>query len=147
MPAQSFFFGFEESRTREVPRGVTGSIVRPTLAAVLPLERTVPLAVVRRPSRVVVIRRRALLAAVAAAMLVMLALPWGGTGGRTLATPGAAPVGSLVAGTSYVVRNGDTLWGIAERLADGSDPRPIVAQLEAQNGGDTLRPGELLHLP
>jgi hypothetical protein len=100
-----------------------------------------------RPSRAVIIRRRALLAAVAAAMLVMLALPWGGTGGRTLATPGAARAGPLVAGTTYVVRPGDTLWGIAERLADGSDPRPLVEQLETQARGDVLQPGEVLRLP
>lgn len=147
MPGQPLFFGYEESRALEGPRAVNGSNVRPTLAAVPPLEGRVRVSGANRPSRAVIMRRRALLAAAAVAMLVMLALPWGGTGGRALATPGAAPVGSLVAGTSYVVRNGDTLWGIAERLADGSDPRPIVAQLEAQNGGDTLQPGELLHLP
>lgn len=100
-----------------------------------------------RPSRAVIFRRRALLAAVAVAMLVMLALPWGGTGGRSLATPGAARAGSLVAGTTYVVRRGDTLWGIAERLAGNGDPRPVVAQLEVQAGGDALQPGEVLHLP
>ena len=99
------------------------------------------------PSRAVIIRRRALLAAAAVAMLVMLALPWGGTGGRSLATPGAARAGSLAAGTTYVVRRGDTLWGIAERLAGKSDPRPLVAKLEAQAGGDALQPGEVLHLP
>ena len=99
------------------------------------------------PSRAVIIRRRALLAAAAVAMLVMLALPWGGTGGRSLATPGAARAGSLAAGTTYVVRRGDTLWGIAERLAGNSDPRPLVAKLEAQAGGDALQPGEVLHLP
>jgi len=80
-------------------------------------------------------------------MLVMLALPWGGTGGRSLATPGAARAGPLVAGTTYVVRRGDTLWGIAERLAGNTDPRPLVARLEAQAGGDALQPGELLPLP
>ncbi len=81
------------------------------------------------------------------AMLVMLALPWGGTGGPSLATPGAARAGPLVAGTTYVVRQGDTLWGIAVRLAGGSDPRPLVAQLEAEAGGDVVHPGQQLLLP
>ena len=80
-------------------------------------------------------------------MLVMLALPWGGTGGRSLATPGAAHAGPLVAGTTYVVRQGDTLWGIAARLASGSDPRPLVARLESEAGGDVVHPGQPLLLP
>ena len=92
-------------------------------------------------------RRRTLLGLAAIAMLIMLALPWGGTGGPSLATPGAAHAGPLAAGTTYVVRQGDTLWGIAERLAGGSDPRPMVAQLEAEAGGDDLHAGQQLVLP
>jgi hypothetical protein len=99
------------------------------------------------PSRAVVMRRRVVLAAVAVAMLVLLALPWGGTGGRSLATPGAARAGSLIPGTVYTVRPGDTLWGIAERIDGGSDMGPLVAQLESQIGGDALQPGEQLRLP
>jgi hypothetical protein len=59
-----------------------------------------------RRSRTIARRRRTLLAAAAVAMLVMLALPWGGTGGHSLAVPGAAHGGSLVAGESYVVHQG-----------------------------------------
>ena len=127
-----------------------GVVVRPAPARAVaaPVEQErLRVGKVARPSRRVIIRRRVVLAAAVAMMLIMLALPWGGTGGRSLATPGAAPVGSLAAGTNYVVHRGDTLWGIAERLAHGSDPRPIVAQLESQNHGDTLQPGEVLHLP
>jgi nucleoid-associated protein YgaU len=100
-----------------------------------------------RRSRTVARRRRTLLAAAALAMLLMLALPWGGTGGHSLAVPGAAHGGSLVAGESYVVHQGDTLWGIAERLAGNSDPRPVVARLEVEVGGDEIQPGQVLRLP
>ncbi len=48
---------------------------------------------------------------------------------------------------SYVVRPGDTLWSIAARLDPTGDPRPVVAKLEAQVGGDTVVPGEQLVLP
>jgi nucleoid-associated protein YgaU len=100
----------------------------------------------KRPS-IQVRRRRTLLGIAVIAMLVMLALPWGGTGGPSLATPGAAHAGPLVAGTTYVVRQGDTLWGIAVRLAGGSDPRPLVARLETEAGGDDVHPGQQLVLP
>ena len=92
-------------------------------------------------------RTRALAMFAVVVMLFMLALPWGGTGGPSLATPGAARAGPLVAGTTYVVHQGDTLWGIAERLAGGSDPRPLVSQLEAEAGGDDVHPGQQLVLP
>jgi hypothetical protein len=100
----------------------------------------------KRPS-IQVRRRRTLLGIAVIAMLLMLALPWGGTGGPSLATPGAARARPLVAGTTYVVRQGDTLWGIAVRLAGGSDPRPLVARLEAEAGGDDVHPGQQLVLP
>jgi Tfp pilus assembly protein FimV len=49
-----------------------------------------------------------------------------------------------------VVRSGDTLWSIAERVVGPSgDPRPIVQQLIDVNGlsGALIRPGERLRLP
>jgi hypothetical protein len=94
-----------------------------------------------------VIRRRVLLGAAALAMLVLLALPWGGTGGRSLATPGAARGGSLQPGAMYVVRPGDTVWGIAERIASNGNVQPVVAKLEAEIGGDSIQPGQVIRLP
>jgi LysM repeat protein len=92
-------------------------------------------------------RRRALLGTVAAGLLVALALPWSGTGG-SLATPGSALAGeSVVAHKTYVVQPGDTLWSIAVRLDPTGDPRPVVAQLAAQVGGDNVVPGEQLVVP
>ena len=47
----------------------------------------------------------------------------------------------LVSGSSYVVRRGDTLWSIAERLSPGEDPRPVVDALASMND---VRPGMLI---
>jgi len=93
-------------------------------------------------------RRRALLGAVVAALLTLLALPWGGTGGRSLATSGAALVGDrIVHHADYVVQPGDSLWSIAGRLDPGRDLRPVVARLATEAGGDTVVPGQHLVLP
>jgi hypothetical protein len=99
-----------------------------------------------RPS-VAVRRRRVLLGTVATGLLVALALPWSGTGG-SLATPGPALAGEPVAAhASYVVQPGDTLWSIAVRLDPTGDPRPVVAELEAEAGSPNVVPGEQLVLP
>jgi nucleoid-associated protein YgaU len=58
---------------------------------------------------------------------------------------GTASTGAL----TYVVRPGDTLWSIAERLRPGEDPRPLVDAIERANGisaGD-LVPGQSLRIP
>ena len=49
----------------------------------------------------------------------------------------------------YVVRPGDTLWGIAARLAGPrSDPRPVVDLLVSANHlSGSLLPGDRLVLP
>ncbi|HUY20880.1 MAG TPA: LysM peptidoglycan-binding domain-containing protein [Acidimicrobiales bacterium] len=100
-----------------------------------------------RPSAAVR-RRRVLLGTVAAGLIAALALPWGGAGGQPLATSGPARAGGAVAHhTGYVVQPGDTLWSIAERLDPSGDPRPLVAQLAAEVGGDTVVPGEHVVLP
>jgi len=83
----------------------------------------------------------------AAALLAALALPWSGTGGRPLATPGPALAGALVDHAVYVVQPGDTLWSIAVRLDPSGDPRPTVQRLEHQVGGDAVHPGERVVLP
>ncbi len=76
-------------------------------------------------------------------LLGALALPLGGTGGHSHAP------GSALAGTghpvAYVVRPGDTLWTIAERVDPTGDPRPLVAQLAAQVGSDTDHPRRAAH--
>jgi hypothetical protein len=88
------------------------------------------------------------LGTVAAGLLAALALPWSGTGGHPLATPGPALAGDpVVAHAPYVVQPGDSLWSIAQRLDPTGDPRPVVAQLAAEVGSDTVVPGERIVLP
>jgi nucleoid-associated protein YgaU len=90
-------------------------------------------------------RQRRLLVAVIVVLSIALALPLSGTGGRSHAT-GSAPAGNGRP-VEYTVRPGDTLWTIAERVDPNADPRPLVAQLAAQTGSDTVVPGERISLP
>ena len=48
-----------------------------------------------------------------------------------------------------MVAPGDTLWGIAVRIAGpAADPRPVVEALAAANHtSGTLTPGQVLELP
>jgi nucleoid-associated protein YgaU len=86
------------------------------------------------------VRRRRLGLLVAASSI---AFAWSGplTGG----SGGLEPV----AARSYVVRGGDTLWGIAERVAPGSDPRGVVDAIAEANAVDAgaLVPGQTLVIP
>ena len=86
------------------------------------------------------VRRRRLTLTVS---LALVAAAWAGPAVRALGSPGE-PV--KVARTSYVVREGDTLWTIAQRLSPGSDPRPVVDALSDANGIDAgeLVPGQTL---
>jgi nucleoid-associated protein YgaU len=101
----------------------------------------------RRPRRQtsIAVRRRRTLLAVAGLLLVGLALPLGGTGGHSHAA------GSALAGTGkplvYTVQPGDTLWSIAQQVAPSADPRPLVAELAARTGSDTVTPGETILVP
>ncbi|MGZ4133209.1 MAG: LysM peptidoglycan-binding domain-containing protein [Actinomycetota bacterium] len=54
-----------------------------------------------------------------------------------------------VAARSYVVRDGDTLWSIATRVAGGRDPRLVVQRLTAANHleGASIVPGQMLVVP
>jgi Tfp pilus assembly protein FimV len=64
--------------------------------------------------------------------------------------PGAGPSApASVAAHTYVVRPGDTLWSIAERLRPGEDPRPLVDAIERANGisAGELVPGQSLEIP
>jgi nucleoid-associated protein YgaU len=72
----------------------------------------------------------------------LVAAPAGLLGPGPLAGPGSPLAGAAPATRYYTVRPGDTLWSIAERLHPGSDPRPVVAEMEAALPPGPLVPGE-----
>lgn len=93
-------------------------------------------------------RHRVAASIVVVGLLVLLALPVSALGGRPLAAHPTVPVTSLAGNpVSYVVQPGETLWSIASRLDPGGDPRPLVSELEARIGSDTVYPGERIVLP
>jgi hypothetical protein len=110
-----------------------------------PRTRPVP---VRRslPDRATRVRRRRLAAIGLAAVLTL----GGVTVGRVVwsAAVGTSPAQPIdarpITGDVYVVQPGDTLWSIAQRIAPGEDPRPVVAALKAGNGDVDLEPGDRL---
>lgn len=63
---------------------------------------------------------------------------------------GAAGDGLHLAGvSSVVVEPGDTLWSVAESVADGADVRAVVDRIQELNRleGSALVPGQVLQLP
>ena len=60
-----------------------------------------------------------------------------------------APEARNVSRSSYVVRSGDSVWDIAERLSPGTDPRPLVDAILETNDLDAsaLTPGQTLVIP
>jgi len=98
----------------------------------------------RRRASFEVRRRRTLLAMMGLA-LTLLALPLGGFGGDSHISESASAV-QLHAGT-YVVRPGDSLWSIAQRVDPTGDPRPIVSQLASELGTYSVVPGEQVTIP
>ncbi len=66
-----------------------------------------------------------------------------------LGAVGATSEPRRVSSHAYVVRAGDTLWSIAERLAPGEDPRPVVDAIASVNVVDAGRliPGQTLLIP
>jgi len=89
------------------------------------------------------VRRRRLVVTLCAALVA------GAWAGPVASALGGAREPIPAARTSYVVRGGDTLWSIAERLAPGNDPRPLVDAIATANGMDpgALVPGTTLVIP
>jgi hypothetical protein len=61
----------------------------------------------------------------------------------------AAPPGGRLQLRTLVVQSGQTLWGIATRVAPGADPRQTITELTALNhlSRPVVTPGEVLVLP
>jgi len=92
-----------------------------------------------RSNRTAAVYRRRRFAAAAIVVGAVLAVGHAGValGGTSLAAPDARP--RVV---SHVVEPGDTLWSVAEELAPGTDPRPVVDALIDARGDAPLVPGE-----
>jgi hypothetical protein len=129
-----------------------GAPVEAPLAEPRPTRPTRPTRPARAlPDRATRLRRRRLAALVAAVMVavvlagaVQLVAPLLGSSGGQADPPGSASGSAPVEGEVYVVQPGDTLWTIAERVAPGDDPRPIVAELRERSGNSELQVGEEL---
>ena len=94
-------------------------------------------------------RRRIATAFLCMALALVVSAPVAGALGRHA---GSAKVGVHPARSServYVVRLGDTVWSIAERMAGGRDPRVLVDAIAARNHIDAgaIVPGQSVIVP
>jgi hypothetical protein len=92
----------------------------------------------RRVPRAVYLRRRVTVVVLGMALVVAMAQAGAALGGSTLAAPERRPASHQ----HTIVRPGDSLWAIAQRLAPGDDPRPVVDALADARHGAPLVPGE-----
>ncbi|MGH8868865.1 MAG: LysM peptidoglycan-binding domain-containing protein [Actinomycetes bacterium] len=85
--------------------------------------------------------RRGRVVLVLAALLV---LSLGLSAGRATLAAGHEPRARVV-----VVQPGETLWGLAQRLAPGHDPRPVIHRICELNGAGCgrLEAGQRLRVP
>jgi Tfp pilus assembly protein FimV len=78
------------------------------------------------------VRRRRTVAVVATALLAVLMSPL--AAGAVRRGEPSAPAAQQVPAQVVVVRSGDTLWSIAQRVRPGDDPRQVVGEIAAANG-------------
>ena len=105
-----------------------------------------PRAAVRRSprtTRATYLRRRIVAVVLAFGIVVAVGRVGATLGGSPLVTPERPPASQPA---SLVVQPGDSLWSIAERIAPGADPRPIVDALARDRRDAPLRPGEIIEL-
>jgi nucleoid-associated protein YgaU len=90
------------------------------------------------------VRRRRTVAIVGTALIAVLLSPLAAGAVRRGEAP-APPAQQVV-----VVRAGDTLWSIAERVRPGADPRETIAEIERMNASvdpGAILPGQTLAVP
>jgi hypothetical protein len=104
-------------------------------------------AAVPRRRRLAVFSVLVLLASLGVAILASAGSALARTGGGPLTATGGRAQGGVPAGRIWVVRPGDTLWGIATALEPARDVRPLVDRLAAEMGPGPLQPGELVTIP
>lgn len=119
----------------------TTTITRTASPAVRPVRPTTPAVAACRTH---LTRRGRLVLVSLLALLLFAAFSVGRSGaeGATSATP--------VHGVEQtVVQPGETLWGVATRIAPGQDPRPVIDQIRRLNELETpgLQAGQQLLLP
>jgi hypothetical protein len=122
----------------------------------------------RRPVPATYLRRRFAVVGLALGLVLVAAQAGAALGGSPLAAPerrptvtspdisGAAVSGVPISGDAdttsatvrvVVVRPGDSLWSIAQRLTPGEDPRPVVDEVDRARGGAPLVAGETILWP
>ena len=94
----------------------------------------------RPVTRAVYVRQRVVAVLLGMVLVLVMAQAGAALGSSTLTAPERRPASAHV--TTITVRPGDSLWSIAQRLAPGEDPRPIVDELEQARHGAPLQPGE-----
>ena len=127
------------TRSHELDRPETGTPRRLELvqspAARPPRGGTRPV----RHSPAVLRRRRIVTVVLALGFVVLAARAGSALGGSPLTAPERRPTIVHIA-----VRPGDSLWTIAQRIAPGKDPRPIVDELSAARHDAPLVAGETI---
>jgi hypothetical protein len=90
-------------------------------------------------------KRRIAVVLLAVALVLVMARAGAALGGSSPQHPERHPAHSAhPQAASTVVEPGDSLWTVAERLAPGQDPRPIVDALSEARHGTVLTPGETI---
>jgi hypothetical protein len=118
-------------------------------AATLQRPRSQPAAI--RPAHVQPVRSQPARLTRRGRLVVTLALVAASTGVLGLAQPQAFAIGRGDGPVTerITVRPGETLWGIAERVAPDADPRSTIARLESMNhlASSTVPAGSVLVVP
>jgi len=97
--------------------------------------------VTRSPGAPVFWRRRLIAAALGLGIVLAAAHAGTALGGSTTSTPERRP--HVV---DILVRPGDTLWTIAQRVAPAADPRKLVDDLAAARGTADVRAGDTIRV-